>query len=101
MQVSDIPDWDKDPDLSQFPAWLRVTVEMMDVYDASDIIVDPEKAKRYAEIYKQRGAWGMPPVICIGDPGWHIGGAHRMHGAHLAGLKKIPTFVIHKYGDDR
>lgn len=101
MQVSDIHGWDEDPDLAQLPAWLNVTVEMMDVHFDLTVVGDINKAERYAEIYRQFGPWGLPPVVCVGDTGWQIAGAHRMYGAYLAKIKQIPTFIVHAHGDDR
>lgn len=95
MTASDINGWDVDPDLEQLhPDW-PVRVEMINTYrDEDDVAPDLGKVMRYEALYREHGAWALPPVVCIGDSGWQIAGAHRMEAAWRAGLTRIPAFIV-------
>ena len=97
MKVSDIPGWGVDPDLAQLSPDAEVHVELIDTYaNDGDRISDFDKLERYVDLYDSFGAWALPPVVCLGDGGWQIAGAHRMEAAYRAGLKQIPSFIVHQ-----
>lgn len=94
MTASDLPGWGVDPDLAQLrPDW-PVYVQLINTYHDGDYITDADKVKRYEALYREHGAWALPPVVCLDDGGWQIAGAHRMEAAYRAGLVWVPAFIV-------
>lgn len=97
MKVKEIHGWGTDPDLTPFTGEEEVWVEMIPTYlddGDCDCSAHNMRVATYHTIYQNYGPWGMPPVVCIGDAGWHVAGMHRMEAAFLAGIAFIPAFII-------
>lgn len=98
MKVSDIHEWGTDPDLEHLDPAKRVHMTMMPVHapdwEPSHSSDSVDRITRYAEVYRQYGPTGMPPVVCMGSTACQIAGMHRAYAAYVAGLTEIPAYVV-------
>lgn len=96
LHVRDIHGYGEDPDLAELDPHTPVTVRLIDVYlPEPETYGEGEGIDELVEIYTKHGPWALPPVVCLGDAGWQIAGLHRMWAAHIAGLKRVPAFIVH------
>ena len=106
LRVRHLPGYGVDPDLAAFDGDLSVTLATIEPY-VDDLTHDVDKARSFEAMYRAHGPWALPPVLCVGDVNWQVGGGHRVEAAYRAGLPWIPAFVIdgptplYTFGDDR
>jgi hypothetical protein len=103
IKFSEVPGWGLalDPDLTManIPADADVEIIMLKVANDLDPAYahDPARVRRYAELYRTRGPWALPPIIVMQGDDMQITGYHRLCAAAAAGLTHIPALEVQQW----